>query len=68
MSRKYKPVELALDALPAGMGRESAVCPNCENREAGPIGRLGRRLVFRCEMCRVRFHRASSASVPRPSG
>jgi len=64
VSRKYKPIELPLDEVPAAMRVESAVCPNCENREAGPIGRLGRRLVFRCESCRVRFHRASGMALP----
>ncbi len=66
MSRKYKPVELALEEVPAGLRVAPAVCPACENQEAGPIGRLGRRLVFRCESCLVRFHRAPDAALPVP--
>jgi hypothetical protein len=55
--RKYKPVELPLKDVPTQFAQERAVCPNCLDREAGVIGRLGLRLVFRCQLCRVRFHR-----------
>jgi hypothetical protein len=55
--RKYKPVELPLKHVPTQFAEEHATCPNCESRAAGVIGRLGLRLVFRCERCRVRFHR-----------
>ena len=41
---------------------EIAECPNCQNRTAGVIGRLGLRLVFRCTQCRVRFHRSAATS------
>lgn len=58
--RKYKPVELPLKAVPAELSAEQAVCPNCLDREAGVIGRLGLRLVFKCERCRVRFHRPTA--------
>ena len=55
--RKYKPVELPLKDVPTEFAEEQAVCPNCLDREAGVIGRLGLRLVFKCQRCRVRFHR-----------
>ena len=55
--RKYKPVELPLKEVPTEFEAANAVCPNCESRNAGVIGRLGLRLVFRCDRCRVRFHR-----------
>ena len=58
--RKYKPVELPLKEVPVQFADEHAVCPNCENRQASAIGRLGLRLVFRCERCRVRFHRPTA--------
>jgi hypothetical protein len=61
MARKYKPVELPLREVPAAMGAERARCPVCEDRNSGVIGRLGLRLVFRCERCRVRFYRPSPA-------
>lgn len=55
--RKYKPVELPLRPVPTQFGEERGTCPNCLNREGVVIGRLGLRLVFRCERCKVRFHR-----------
>ncbi|HEY7928296.1 MAG TPA: hypothetical protein VIG86_12880 [Candidatus Dormibacteraeota bacterium] len=58
--RKYKPVELALKAVPDELADEHAVCPNCLDRDAGVIGRLGLRLVFKCQRCRVRFHRQTA--------
>jgi hypothetical protein len=59
--RKYKPVELPLKVVPAQFAAENAVCPNCSDRDAGVIGRLGLRLVFSCQRCRVRFHRQTAA-------
>ena len=59
--RKYKPVELPLKVVPHDFETERAVCPNCESREPGVIGRLGLRLVFRCDRCRVRFHRPTAS-------
>ena len=58
--RKYKPVELPLKDVPDEFSEERAICPNCLDREAGVIGRLGLRLVFRCQRCRVRFHRLTA--------
>ena len=58
--RKYKPVELPLKDVPEQFEDEHAICPNCESRVTGVIGRLGLRLVFRCERCRVRFHRPAA--------
>ena len=60
--RKYKPVELPLKDVPTEFAEERAMCPNCLHREAGVIGRLGLRLVFRCQRCRVRFHRQTAAA------
>ena len=59
--RKYKPVVLPLKEVPSAFEHEHAVCPNCQSREAGVIGRLGLRLVFKCERCRVRFHRPAAS-------
>ena len=58
--RKYKPVELPLKEVPSQFETTRAMCPNCEDRNAGVIGRLGLRLVFRCDQCRVRFHRPTA--------
>ena len=58
--RKYKPVVLPLKDVPRQFEATRATCPNCEDRNAGVIGRLGLRLVFRCEHCRVRFHRQTA--------
>ena len=57
MPRKYKPIELPLKTVDTMFESESARCPNCENRNSYVLGRLGLRLVFRCENCRVRFFR-----------
>ncbi len=61
--RKYKPVQLPLKAVPAEFVAEQAMCPNCQDRTAGVIGRLGLRLVFRCARCRVRFHKTSAVPM-----
>ncbi|MGA8014784.1 MAG: hypothetical protein WCB85_02565 [Candidatus Dormiibacterota bacterium] len=61
MARKYKPVELPLREVPMTLAEERARCPVCEDRNSGVIGRLGLRLVFRCERCRVRFYRPAAA-------
>ena len=58
--RKYKPVGLLLKDVPTQFAEEHAICPNCLDCEAGVIGRLGLRLVFRCQRCRVRFHRQTA--------
>lgn len=57
--RKYKPVELPLRDVPGDYAAQQATCPSCHSRSAGVIGRLGLRLVFKCDRCRVRFHRPS---------
>ena len=59
MARKYNPVELPLCTVPTALAEQRARCPVCEDRSSGVIGRLGLRLVFRCERCRIRFYRAS---------
>ncbi|HAW11600.1 MAG: hypothetical protein ABSC16_08365 [Candidatus Dormibacteria bacterium] len=61
MARKYKPVELPLRRVPVDLVDERARCPVCDERDSGVIGRLGLRLVFRCERCRVRFYRPPTA-------
>ena len=52
-------MELPLRPVPAGLAAQEATCPNCNDRHAGVVGRMGLRLVFRCGRCLVRFHRAS---------
>jgi hypothetical protein len=61
--RKYKPIELPLRAVPDEFAVQHATCPNCQDRGAYVIGRLGLRLVFRCERCRVRFHRPTAGQM-----
>lgn len=63
--RKYKPVELPLRDVPGEYAVQQATCPSCHSRDAGVIGRLGLRLVFKCEHCRVRFHRPSPGGAVR---
>ena len=63
MARKYKPVELPLRPVPSALAQQEAICPNCSDRHAGVIGRLGLRLVFRCARCRVRFHRIAPTTT-----
>lgn len=60
--RKYKPIELPLKDVPTQFSEQRATCPNCLERGAGVIGRLGLRLVFKCENCRVRFHRPAATA------
>lgn len=62
MGRRYKPVELPLRTVPEELVDEHARCPVCEDRNSGVIGRMGLRLVFRCERCRVRFYRPSPSA------
>ena len=62
MGRKYKPVELPLRSVPAVLATEQATCPNCNDRHAGVVGRMGLRLVFRCGRCMVRFHRTAASA------
>ena len=59
--RAYKRVELALQPAPMPYLLERAACPKCSDNEAGVVGRLGLRLVFRCDKCDVRFHRSAHA-------
>jgi hypothetical protein len=61
VARKYKPVVLPLRSVPDDLADERARCPMCERPHAGVIGRLGLRLVFRCEECRVRFYRPTAS-------
>ena len=61
--RKYKPVELPLRDVPGEYAAQRATCPSCHDRQASVIGRLGLRLVFKCERCRVRFHRPSPGGL-----
>lgn len=63
--RKYKPVELDLAEAPDSMAAERASCPNCQRRETRVIGMLGRRMVFLCDRCTVRFYRQSSTPQPQ---
>ena len=60
MPRRYTPIQLALRSVPDEMQRETAPCPQCRENDGRVMGRLGLRLVFRCERCRVQFHRNPS--------
>ena len=60
MPRRYKPIQLALRSVPEQMQKETAPCPQCREHDVQVMGRLGLRLVFRCEHCRVNFHRVPS--------
>jgi hypothetical protein len=57
MGRPYKPVELPLKTVPEDVLShvDPVRCPSCETPVNRVLGRLGLRLVFRCESCRVRF-------------
>ncbi|MDQ6747150.1 MAG: hypothetical protein M3010_03460 [Candidatus Dormibacteraeota bacterium] len=65
MPRRYKPITLPLRPTPEVLVEQTARCPNCEERGAVSIGRLGLRLVFQCPGCRVRFYRVASTSTNR---
>jgi tRNA(Ile2) C34 agmatinyltransferase TiaS len=65
MARKYIPVKLDLKPVPDAHLSEAAACPQCGSRVTQVLGRMGLRLVFRCDKCLVRFFRqrpATSAS------
>jgi hypothetical protein len=65
MGRTYTPVELDLKPVLESHRGEAATCPQCGSRITQVLGRMGLRLVFRCDKCLVRFFRqrpATSAS------
>jgi ribosomal protein L37AE/L43A len=62
MGRPYKPVPLDLKGVPGEVADAYARCPSCERAGVAAIGRIGLRLVFRCEKCHVNFFR----QAPRP--
>ena len=57
MPRRYKPIELQLKPVTGTLAAAEARCPRCEAVAGTVLGRLGLRLVFRCEICKVRFYR-----------
>jgi hypothetical protein len=57
MARKYTPVTLDLKPVLEAHLVEAATCPQCGSRITQVLGRLGLRLVFRCDKCLVRFFR-----------
>ncbi|MGA7989513.1 MAG: hypothetical protein WCB51_14080 [Candidatus Dormiibacterota bacterium] len=57
MARKYTPVTLDLKPVPEAHLEEAAACPQCGSRITKVLGRMGLRLVFRCDKCLVRFFR-----------
>jgi hypothetical protein len=66
--RKRSPIALPLQALPDELAHEQAVCPQCglaREHQGVAIGRIGRRLVFRCSRCKARFFRVDRAP-PHP--
>jgi|GEM_PF-1565966 len=63
MARKYTPVALDLKpVLDTHLG-EAATCPQCGSHITQVLGRMGLRLVFRCDKCLVRFFRQRPASA-----
>ncbi len=60
MPRRFKPVQLDAKPVPRTMLQEVAKCPQCDSRFTEVLGRIGLRLLFRCERCRVRFFRQSN--------
>jgi hypothetical protein len=66
MARKYKPIQLDVKPVAGQYLNEAATCPQCSSRITEVLGRMGLRLVFRCDRCRVQFFRqraATSASL-----
>lgn len=66
MARKYKPIHLDVKPVAGPYLDEAATCPQCSSRITQVLGRMGLRLVFRCDRCRVQFFRqrtATSASL-----
>ena len=57
MARKYKPVQLDVKPVAGPYLNEAATCPQCSSRITEVLGRMGLRLVFRCDRCRVQFFR-----------
>ena len=49
MARKYKPIELDVKPVAGAYLNEAATCPQCSSRITEVLGRMGLRLVFRCE-------------------
>jgi ribosomal protein L37AE/L43A len=60
MPRRYTPIQLKVQPVPVQMQAERAPCPQCREHDVRVLGRIGLRLVFRCDRCRVQFHRAAS--------
>ena len=63
MGRPYKPVRLPLKSVPGQIADAHACCPACERSDVAAIGRIGLRLVFRCESCHVNFFRQAPEPV-----
>ena len=67
--RRRPPIALPLQAVPEALAHEQAVCPQCGlagEHQAVAIGRIGRRLVFRCTRCTARFFRVDQATLDPP--
>ena len=62
MARKYTPVQLDLKPVLEAHLTEAASCPQCGSRVTHVLGRMGLRLVFRCDKCLVRFFRQRPAT------
>jgi translation initiation factor 2 beta subunit (eIF-2beta)/eIF-5 len=62
MARKYKPVALDLKPVLDEHLNEAATCPQCGSHITQVLGRMGLRLVFRCDKCLVRFFRQRTAT------
>jgi hypothetical protein len=62
VARKYKPIQLDVKPVDGVYLEEAATCPQCSSRITNVLGRLGLRLVFRCDHCRVQFFRQRSVT------
>jgi ribosomal protein S27AE len=58
MRRPPKPVVLPLRPAPEQVQELHARCPRCDGEEAGVLGVIALRLVYRCPRCRVMFYAA----------
>jgi hypothetical protein len=62
MARRYKPIQLDVKPVAGAYLDEAATCPQCSSRITEVLGRMGLRLVFRCDRCRVQFFRQRAAT------
>jgi hypothetical protein len=56
--RKRLPIEIRMQAIPAGLASIHEPCPEGCASPAGAVGLVALRLVFRCHDCGTRFYRS----------